>query len=199
MKRNLLLIGLATVFALASCGGASEEKTTDEEQDKAPVCEVENGISVTVQDYMYSMSDTLVLNMAEFEVKTSDYKCINDSTVSLKLSNYEVADLVGARTPEQVDINIEINARNGEKLEGGYYGYHAYDTGKWSRVTLTTAYGTVWFNWVSGMPEQGGVTIEYVGEDAICGTLELNNEKPDNDMIGIVRVNGTFVYKETEE
>ncbi len=197
MKKNLLLIAVAVAFALVSCGGSTEEKKTDEEVQE-PVCEIENSIAVTVQDYYYSMSDTLIFNSSDFEVKASEYNWINDSTVSLKLSNYETKDLVGARSADQVDINIEINARNGEKLEEGYYGYHTYDAGKWSRVTLTTAYGTVWFNWVMGMPEQGGVTIEHIEKDAICGTLALNNEKPENEMIGIVRINGTFVFKKAE-
>ncbi len=197
MKKNLLLIAVAIIFGLYSCGGTNDNDNNNEKVEE-PVCEVENAITVAVQDYYYSMSDTLVFNTSNFEIKESVYTWINDSTITLKLSNYTIEDIVGARTPEQVDINIEINARNGQKLEPGYYGYHAYETGKWSRVTLTTAYGTVWFNWVMGMPEQGGVTIEYIGKDAICGTLALNNEKPEDEMIGIVRVNGTFVYKKAE-
>ncbi len=192
MKRNFLLLGFAAIFALASCGGAKESK---KEEEKKPVCEGKNEIAVTIQDYYYSMSDTLVYSTPEFEVKNSEYVWINDSTVSLKLSNYDPKELIGARQEDQIDINIELNARKGKKLEAGYYGYHAYDSGLWSRVTMTTAYGTVWFNWNAGMPEQGGVTVEYVGEDAVCGTLALNVEEPESSMIGIVRVNGTFVYK----
>jgi hypothetical protein len=191
MKRNILLLGLAAVFALASCGGGSDKKTEEEK----PVCEGKNEIAITIQDYYYSMSDTLVYTTPNFEVKHSEYQWINDSTVVLKLSNYEPKDLTGARQENQIDLNIELNARDGKKLEPGFYGYHAYEDGLWSRVTMTTAYGTVWFNWNMGMPEQGGVTIEHVDEDAVCGTLALNVEEPESSMIGIVRVNGTFVYK----
>ena len=191
MKRNILLLGLAAVFALASCGGSTEKKTEEEK----PVCEGKNEIAITIQDYYYSMSDTLVYTTPNFEVKHSEYQWINDSTVVLKLSNYEPKDLTGARQESQIDINIELNARKGKKIEPGYYGYHSYEEGLWSRVTMTTAYGTVWFNWNAGMPEQGGVTIEHVDEDAVCGTLALNVEAPESAMIGIVRVNGTFVYK----
>lgn len=191
MKRNILLLGLAIVFAMASCGGSSDKKTEDEKV----VCDVKNEIAVTIQDYYYSMSDTLVYNTPNFEVKHSEYQWINDSTVSLKLSNYEPKELTGARSEKQIDINIEINARKGKKLDPGYYGYHAYEGGLWSRVTMTTAYGTVWFNWSMGQKDEGGVTIEYVDKDAICGTLALNVEEPTSSMVGIVRVNGTFVYK----
>ena len=141
------------------------------------------------------MSDTLVFNSPKFEVKNSQYDWINDSTATLKLSNYDPKDLVGARTENQIDINIELNARNGKKLEPGVYKYHDYESGFWSRVTMTTAYGTVWFNWTMGMDESGSVTLEYADKDNICGTLSLNNEKPEDPMIGIVRINGTFVYK----
>ena len=191
MKRNILLLGLAAVFALASCGSGSDKKTEEEK----PVCEGKNEIAITIQDYYYSMGDTLVFTTPNFEVKHSEYQWINDSTVSLKLSNYEPKDLTGERQENQIDLNIELNARNGKKLEPGYYGYHAYEDGLWSRVTMTTAYGTVWFNWNMGMPEQGGVTIEHIDKDAVCGTLALNVEEPESSMIGIVRVNGTFVYK----
>lgn len=190
MKKNVLLLGLASVFVLASCGG-SDKKTEDEKI----VCDLKNEIAVTIQDYYYSMTDTLVFNTTNFEVKHSEYNWIDDSTVSLKLSNYEPKDLVGARTEKQIDINIDINARKGKSLEPGYYGYHAYENGLWSRVTLTTAYGTVWFNWSYGQKEQGGITIEHIDKDAVCGTLALNVEAPKDSNIGIVRVNGTFVYK----
>ncbi|MDD4148978.1 MAG: hypothetical protein PHE33_03005 [Bacteroidales bacterium] len=194
MKKNFLLLGLIAVIALFSCNGSKSDKNENKEE-KQTICDVENAIAVNVQDYYYSMSDTLVYSTPDFQIVNSDYKWINDSTISLKLSNYDPKTIVGVRTEEQMDLNIEINARKGEKLEPGYYGYHDYASGKWSRVTLATAYGTVWFNWVDGIPRPGGVTIEYIGEDAICGTLELNNEAPENDMIGIVRINGTFVHK----
>lgn len=195
MKKNFLLLGLAVAFALVSCGGAKEESKDEETEEKAPVCQVENSIAVTIQDYHYQMSDTLEFATADFEVIASEYTWINDSTVSFKLSNYDPKDLVGARTPEQVDINVDIYARKGKSLEPGYYALSDYQSGMYSTATFATAYGKVWFNWVMGMPKQGGVTIEYVGEDAICGTFSINNEKADNDMIGIVRLNGTFVHK----
>ncbi|MDD3741433.1 MAG: hypothetical protein PHH30_09340 [Bacteroidales bacterium] len=188
MKKNILLLGIAVIFALASCGGGKDEKKDGENK---PVCDVENSIAITIQDYYYSMNDTLVYSTPNFEVKHSEYVWINDSTVSLKLSNYDPKELTGARQENQIDLNIEINARHGKKLEPGYYGYRDYESGLWAGVTMTTAYGTVWFNG----NDQGGVTIEYVGKDAICGTLSLNVENPDSPMIGIVRTNGTFVYK----
>lgn len=187
MKKNILLLGLVVVYALVSCGGAKDGK----KEEQKPVCEGKNSIAITIQDYYYSMNDTLVYSTANFDVKHSEYNWINDSTVTLKLSNYDPKELTGARQESQIDLNIEINARHGKKLEPGYYGYRDYETGLWAGVTMTTAYGTVWFNG----NDQGGVTIEYVGKDAICGTLSLNVEDPDSPMIGIVRTNGTFVYK----
>ncbi|MBN2777690.1 MAG: hypothetical protein JXR36_08610 [Bacteroidales bacterium] len=197
MKKNLLLVGIAVAFALVSCGGAEEKKSETADEQK-PICEVENSISVTIKDYMYGMSDTLVFSTNDFNIIESNYQWINDSTVSLKLYNYNPGDYHGSKTEDQIDLNIEINARKGQKLEPGFYGYHDYESGKWSRVTMSTAYGTVWFNWVAGMEDQGGVTIEHISNDAICGTLGVNSEKPDDEMIGTVKVNGTFVHKEAE-
>jgi len=187
MKKNFLLLGLAVVFALASCGGAKDEK----KEEQKPICEGENAIAITIQDYYYSMNDTLVYSTPNFEVKSSEYIWVNDSSVMLKLLNYDPKELTGARQENQIDLVIEINARNGKKLEPGYYAYREYETGLWSGVTMTTAYGTVWFNG----NDQGGVTIENIDKDAICGTLSLNVEHPDQPSVGIVRVNGDFVYK----
>ncbi len=195
MKKQTIILMLLGAFALASCGGSSNKNNGSTEEDQKPVCEVSNEIAITVQDYYYSMKDTLVFTTPKFEVKNSEFQWINDSTVSLKLSNYEPKDLQGERSESQIDLNIELRARKGKKLEPGYYGYHDYESGMSSSVTLTTAYGTVWFNWFSGMPDQGGITVEHVSKDAVCGKLALNVEKPDSPTIGIVRVNGTFVYK----
>ena len=191
MKKLSIFIVPFLAFAIVSCGGSKEQKSEKNEV----VCEVENKIAVTVQDYYYSMSDTLEFNTASFEIKQSKYEWLNDSTVSLKFMNYTEDEFEGRRTENQMDINIELNARKGKKLEPGYYKYHDYESGMWSRVTLTTAYGTVWFNWNMGMPEQGGITIEHVSKEAVCGTLSLNVENPESSTIGIVKVNGPFVYK----
>ena len=197
MKNCLILLAIASVFVLMSCGGVKDEKESDKDV-VAPICEMENSISVSVQDYHYSMSDTLKLDLTDFEVKASDYMWIDDSTVSLKISNYTIEELLGSKTPEQLDIIIDINARKGEILEGGYYGYQAYEEGKWSRVTLLTAYGTVGFHSLPDMPDEGGVTIEHISKDAICGTLAINVDNPEDPMIGTVKLNGTFVHKEKE-
>lgn len=192
MKKTYFLTALIAVFALVSCGGGAKK---DNKDDEKAVCGGKNAIAITIQDYHYGMSDTLVFATSDFVIKNSDFKWLNDSTVSLKLSNYEQKELVGERAEDQIDLNIELRARKGKKLSPGYYGYMDYESGMSSSVTMTTAYGTVYFNWFSGMPDQGGVTVEHVSKDAVCGTLALNVEKPDSPTIGIVRVNGTFVYK----
>lgn len=189
MKKNILLLGLAVVFALASCSGAKENNNKEENK---PVCDVENSIAITIQDYYYSMIDTFVYTTPNFEVKHSEVNWFNDSTVSIKLSNYDPDDLTATPQLEQIDLNIELNARHGKKLEPGYYGYRDYESGLWAGVTMSTAYGTVWFNG----NDQGGVTIEHIAKDAICGSLELNVDSPESPMIGTVKLNGTFVYKE---
>ena len=193
MKKNVLLLVIACVFALVSCGGASDEKKTEEVVK--PVCEVENSFSVTIQDYHYAMSDTLVFDAPNFEVKASEYTWLDDSTLSVKLSNYTIEEVLGYQEPAQLDISFILSARQGKKLDAGYYGYNDYPSGQYCQVSLHTAYGEVWFNRLPEMPEEGGITIEYLSEDDICGTFALNVEKPDDEYIGIVKLNGTFVHK----
>ncbi len=194
MKKSLFVIGILVSFALISCNGNSKK---DENKDKKEevFCEVENDISIRLKNYMYQMSDTLELNIDKFEVKSSEYTWINDSTISLKLLNYDKSEMLAERTEDQIDILVEIGTRDGKKLEEAYYGYHEYESGRWAGVKLITAYGSVYFNWVAGMPETGGVTIEHIGKDDICGTFSLNTEKPDDPVMGIVKLNGTFVHK----
>ncbi len=187
MKKNFLLLGLAAVFALASCGGAKDTKT---EEGKV-VCEGKNAIAITIQDYYMGMSDTLVFTTPNFDVKYTEYVWINDSSLTLKMCNYEPKDLSGERKESQIDLNVELKGTHGKKIEPGFYGYYAYESGLSCAVTMTTAYGRVYFNG----SDQGGITLEYADKDAICGTFSLNVEKPNSSSYGIVRTNGTFVYK----
>ncbi len=183
---------LATISLLVfSCGQA----TKTDEKNVESYCDMENDFYLTIRDYYHSMSDTLVVDNYKFEVKQSKFDWINDSTVSLKLKNYTSDEFIGQHQENQFDVIIEINARKGKKLTEGFYAYHDYESGLWSRVTIITVYGSVWFNWLFGMPKQGGVNIEHISKDAICGTLNLNVEDPSNSIIGIVKLNGDFSYK----
>lgn len=209
MKRNtfslfstLLVI---SVVSLASCGGAKGSENTDSSKNdsaatkvEAPkpkfedVCTGSNALSLTIKGYKYSMKGNFVCEMANFEVKQSTWNLTSDSTATLKLMNYTSSELVGDRKENQIDIECELYGRNGKKIEPATF---TTSSGKdyYVQTTMLTSKGKVWFNWLAGMPEVGTVKLNFVGSDNVCGTFALASEKPDNDMIGTVRLNGNFV------
>lgn len=198
MKKIYLIALTLLIIILVSCGGAKQNPETIKDT-QPPICDTKNEITLTIQNYMYEMSDSLSICNMNFEVKSSEYIWINDSTISLILSNYVFDELIGAKTLDQMDILLEINARNGQMLEPGVYGHNDYISGKYCRIEFQTAYGDVWFNGEPGVSDNGSITINHIDKKAICGTLSFNNDKPDDPMIGTVKANGTFVHKEVTE
>jgi hypothetical protein len=206
MNRKISMLAAAMLFAVTftSCGGKKAEEgekkdstATTEPEKPAPsfadMCKDENAMTVTIKGYSYGMKDKkYAFETPNFEVKQSSFTMTTDSTATIKLSNYAPADLVGDRKDEQVDIMVDLRARKGKKiLDGGVY-ENGGSGDLYAATTFATSKGTVWFNWLAGMPEVGTVKINFVDESHICGTFTLASEKPDNDMIGTVRLNGNF-------
>jgi hypothetical protein len=206
MKKSILPLAAcaAMLFSFSSCGSGSATNANDSTPDsvtdapKAPevkfedVCKEGNGMALTIKDYKYGMSGKYAFETGNFEVKESSFRMLNDSAAELRLMNYAASELVGERKDEQVEILAKLYARNGKKIGPGVYPKGASDKDMWSQVTMTTAKGTVYFNWLMGMPESGNVVLDYVSSDQACGKFELSAEKPDNEQIGTVRLNGKF-------
>lgn len=203
---STLLMGLSLVFF--SCGnngdktgndsGSKDSQPKAEEPEKAEfedICKDQNAISITIKDYKYSMKGKYEFETANYEVKQSSWSMSSDSTASLTLKNYTQEELVGDRKDKQVDIIVEFRSRNGKKIGEGDYIYNDSQKDFSSSVQMLTSKGTVYFNWVMGMPEQGSVKLRYAGSDGVCGTFALASEKPESDMIGTVRLNGNFMVK----
>lgn len=210
MKTNVMIAATALMLSsslIISCGGEKAEEKKEEGKDttakveEAPaptfeeICKDTNAIAVTVKDYKYGMKGKFQFETGNFTVKQSSWNMTSDSTAELRLMNYAANELVGDRKPEQIDIVVQLTTKGGTKLGQGSYPYMEYKNNMSSSVTMTTSGGTVYFNWLAGMPEQGNVNIDYAGEDGICGSFALAVEKPDSEMIGIVRLNGKFVVK----
>ncbi|MEO5641712.1 MAG: hypothetical protein ABIQ40_19820 [Bacteroidia bacterium] len=196
----------AALLSLASCGGNKENHVADSLRDdsiakanSAPkfeaICTTPNAVSVTIKGYKFGMANDFEAEMENFEVKQSSWNLINDSVAEMTLKNYTSAELVGDRKDNQVDINVEFRAKHGKKVEPGTFTTGS-DPDRWVQATMLTAKGKVWFNWLAGMPEVGTVKLNYVGKDKACGVFALSSEKPENDQIGTVRVNGGFVVGE---
>lgn len=193
----------AALLSLASCGGDpakayadSVRKDSTERANSKPkfedVCTGPNAVAVTIKGYKFGMANDFEAEMANFEVKQSSWNLINDSVAELTLKNYTAAELAGERHDNQVDINVEFRAKNGKKIEPGVFTTGS-DPDRWVQATMLTAKGKVWFNWLAGMPEVGTVRLNYVDNDKVCGVFALSSEKPENDQIGTVRLNGGFV------
>lgn len=203
MKKILLPAMLFATLSLVSCGGgetdaAGDSTNNDSTPKEAPkpkfseVCTGASQIAITVKGYKYGMSGDFTYETANFEVKQSSLTWSTDSTATLTLKNYGAADLVGDRKDDQVDINVELRSRHGKKIEAGTYKHSDSDGDYYSFTTMTTSKGTVYFNWVASMPDQGFVKFDFIDGDQACGSFALAVEKPDNEQIGTVRVNGTF-------
>jgi hypothetical protein len=193
----------ATLLSLASCGGNKENHTADSLRDDSiakanskpkfeDICTGPNAVAVTIKGYKFGMANDFEAEMANFEVKQSSWSLVNDSVAMMTLKNYTATELVGDRKDNQVDINVEFRGKNGKKIEAGTFTTGS-DPDRYVQATMLTAKGKVWFNWLAGMPEVGSVKLNYVGDDKVCGVFALASEKPDNDQIGTVRLNGGFV------
>lgn len=198
---SLSFLSLVSLSALQSCGGAKKEETTTTDSTKvveapkpgfADLCKDENAITVTVKGYKMGEKTDYVFETPKFEVKESSWSITSDSTAELKLSNYSAADLVGDRKDDQVDILASFRTKGGKKIEAGTYANSDYKAAQNCTVTMTTSKGTVYFNWIMYMPESGTVTLNFADEKGVCGKFTLAAEKPDNNRIGTVRINGTF-------
>jgi len=188
MKRFYIFYYFIIIIIFISCNNKENKGQTEP-------CNIENKISLKISNYMYEMKDTLNFETSELKVQHTEYTWENDSTVLLKLYNFNPNENNFERKPEDIIINVELNARKGKLLEAGDYPYHEYENGLWSRVTINTVYGIVWFNLTSGMKNQGLVKINYIDKNSVCGEFILNVENPNNTLVGIVKLNGSFVYK----
>lgn len=193
----LLAAGITSCGDKKAEGEEGKDSTATVEEKPAPafadVCKDENAMTMTIKGYGYGMSDKkYAYETTNFEVKQSSWTMKTDSTATLKLSNYTAADLVGDRKDDQVDIMVEFRAKGGKKIEAASFVNGDYQSPMNCTTTMITAKGTVYFNWLAGMPESGNVKLNFVDADHVCGSFTLAAEKPDSDMIGTVRLNGTF-------
>ena len=204
MKKIILLPAvLLAAFAISSCGSDGQSPADDSEKKDsvnveapkasfAEMCKEGNSITMTIKGYKYGMTGDFAYETSNFEVKQSSFHMLNDSTAEMKLSNYAAADLVGDRKDDQVDIVAEFHTQKGKKFDGTTFTYMDYANNASCSITMTTSKGTVYFNWVDGMPDQGGATINFAEDGKACGKFNLNVEAPGNEQIGTVRLNGAF-------
>lgn len=205
MKKYFIYLTLAIpLIGMVSCGGAEEtstsedgeastEETTEEvvEEEVQPtfeeICTAATDIFLQVEDYEYGLTEAFTYN-GTFEAKRTQWTVLTDSTAELKIYNYDL----GEDTGNNLEIFVALNAKNGNLLSPAQYPYQDWENDFWAKVNVIAPQGTVWFNWVSGMPDQGTVQIDYVDKDHVCGQFILEVNQPDNNTIGHVVLNGAF-------
>ncbi len=187
MKPNLISsLFIGGLFALiTSCG---EGTKTDETTDESP-CSGKNDVFLQIEKYGYQFDSTYTFN-GEFHVTRSEWTLVNDSTAELSLYNFELG---AASSDNNLQVKVELHAQHGKKIEAGVYPYMEYSSDLWSKTTIISPKGTVYFNWLAGMPKQGHVELKHADQDVACGTFALNVDKQDRVSIGHVVLNGEFV------
>ncbi|MCK9256256.1 MAG: hypothetical protein M0P36_10785, partial [Bacteroidales bacterium] len=86
MKFKSIILLLAILILFFSCSQSDKKETENNEVES--FCDYENEIEMTVKGYYDKMSDTLLIENYEFDVKQSDLEWINDSSLVLRLMNY---------------------------------------------------------------------------------------------------------------
>lgn len=193
------------VFALiTACGGKKEEeKKTEGSEDKKEVaeekkeentCSMENKIKFSVDKYKYNTKGDLKVD-GDFEVKSTWYEDKSTDKMqsyTIYLANYENARSSSPSKDSEMVIEVKITAKNGKKIEPKDYP-HSGDGDYLSFTVINTTKGKVYFNWLAGMPRQGTVIIDNIdAKGNICGVFRLKVDKPENDKIGTVVLEGNF-------
>ncbi len=176
---------------LFSCGGnkkpdSNENNTNETNQNE---CVKDTKISLFVSKAGLKDSKSFVTANNTFNVQKQQYVLINDSTAEIKING--ITKLKSGANNE-VTIEIALYAKKGTKLNYGIYKNMDFDSNRFAKVSIKTDLGNIWFNWSSGMPDPGAVNIHQISSDMVCGSVNLNVEKPDNQSIGVVKLNGNF-------
>ncbi len=179
-----LLVALTAIF-VSSCGG---ESTIPESESP---CLGENKVFFQVEKYGSQFDSNYVFN-GDFKVERTELTHLNDSTAEINFYNYAQG---AANSENNLQIKVELHSKNGKKIEPGIYPYMGYSGDIWSMTTIISSKGTIYFNWVSGMPEQGHVEIKHIDKEVACGKFLLSVNKPDRSTIGHVELKGEWSTK----
>ena len=192
MKKSILPFWLlsAAAILLSSCGGGEDATNGEEAVEEAP-CSDKNEVFFQVEHYGYQFDTNYVFN-GDFKVERTEMTHINDSTAELNLYNYAQG---AADSENNFQIKVALHSKNGKKIEPAVYAYTDYSSDYWCMTTIISSKGTVYFNWLSGMPKQGHVEVKYIDKEVACGKFSLSVNKPDRSMIGHVELKGDWSVK----
>ncbi|HAI77203.1 MAG TPA: hypothetical protein DCM08_13260 [Microscillaceae bacterium] len=194
------------VFARCGGGGKDEVKSKDgaeaskTETKKAAECTPNQNLTFLVKGYKFGMKGDFAFD-GKFEVKkawfvpgkgtyTENGKTTPTEKVEVYLANYETADKNTPAKDEEMLIKFTLYAK-GVKLEPQSYKKGTQGT-YYASIDIETTKGKVYFNWLAGMPEEGNIVVTSFDGNKLCGEIKLKVDKPTDDKIGTVALNGTF-------
>lgn len=188
MKTKILhfFLIVSVSWLLSSCGG--KQKTNDSASSENE-CVKETSLSLFVDKKDLKDNITFITADSAFKIKDEGFVFVNDSTAEIKMKG---VSKLASGADNDVVIEISLFANNGKTLQAGIYKNMDFESDFFAKVSLITDAGTIWFNWASGMPDPGEVKINQIDRNSVCGSVHLNVEKPDNNSIGVVKLNGNF-------
>jgi hypothetical protein len=170
-----------------------EEVKVEEKKDGFPeLCTFESDIYLKIKDYTYSMEDDPVTFDGKFNAKRTEWTKLTDSTAQLKMYNF---DLGAPEADSNLQISVKFYSRKGKKLPAGVYAYGSSDKETSTAARIISSKGTVYFNWVMGMPDQGFAKLNFSDDNQACGTFDYEVNKPESGTVGNVVLKGNWVKK----
>lgn len=188
MKTNILYLFLiaSVSLLLASCGG---KQKTDDSAASQNECVKESSLSLFVDKKDLKDNKTFITVDSAFKINDEKFVFVNDSTAEIKVKGISK---LASGADNDVVVEVSLFAKNGKTLQAGIYKNMDFESDLFSKVSLKTNAGTIWFNWATGMPDPGAVKINQIDRNSVCGSVQLNVDKPDNNSIGVVKLNGNF-------
>jgi len=191
MKKLVFYSALFIFFLLSACGNKKEENAAGSTESEK-VCSKNSHFRLEINKEKLNNNESFSFKTNDFEIQSVVYSMKSDSVADIRISNYSSEEFSGSLNDEQIDICISLYSKNGKRLKPGLYRYLDFDADYYSKVNIVTSKGVIWFNWVSGMPVQGGVEVYQIDKVAACGVADLTVDKIDNKSIGVVKLSGNF-------
>lgn len=189
------LIYSFAVFALSgiilSCSGDEAVEETSETSETEEIiedpCPEASDLSVNFNAKSQGMDTSLFTNDGAFEVKQTSIVHFHDSTMVLKIDNYE-----GSReTAQDIELYISLYTRKGEVLGEGEYGM---DMQKSRSTNLLIYVGEGMLVCPIHLSE-GAVNISSYSKEKVCGSIDISLDDA-SGKYGEVAVSGDFIVEE---
>ena len=175
---------------LQACGDSSntdngQDNGTPETVETDP-CPESNELSVSYNAQSKGTDTSYYQNDGDFTVAQTGLTYFHDSTIVLKIDNYE-----GRREgPEDIELYLSLYTKNGEVLGEGEYGFN-YKENKTANLLIYVGEGMLT---CPTHLSEGGVTVTSYSKEKVCGSVDINM----NDTAGgygSISVQGNFIVE----